>query len=147
MVFVAPGEKKIQECCWLYNRETAVRFSTEVTRVSLLQNDQTGCETHPAHCAMQQGIQFTLGLKRLDRKADDSPPSSAEADNDWSCRSTPPIPYALMALQRDKFKMQMVLMSLMYSSFKIKTFCTPHKPLFWYKTSISYRKGKQIFLL
>jgi hypothetical protein len=97
----------------LYNRETAVRFSTEVTRVSLFQNDQIGSEIHPAPCAMEWGIKCALGLKGPDRKTDDSPPSIAEVDNDWSCNSTPPTTYTLMALHRDKFKRQMILMSLM----------------------------------
>jgi len=34
---------------------------------------------------------LSLGVKRQERLADQSPPSSAEVKNTWNCTSTPPI--------------------------------------------------------
>jgi hypothetical protein len=48
------------------------------------------CGVHPASYIMDMGGYF-LGVKRPEREADHSPPSSAEVKNAWSYTSTPPI--------------------------------------------------------
>jgi hypothetical protein len=66
---------------------TRVRLSWGI---SLHHRVQTGSGAQPASYPMDTGG-FSLGLKRLEREADHSPPSSAEVKNAWSYTSTPPI--------------------------------------------------------
>jgi hypothetical protein len=49
---------------------------------------QIGSEAHPAPYSMHTGV-FSTGVKWLRRKADHSPPPSAEVKNAWSYTSTP----------------------------------------------------------
>jgi len=52
---------------------------------------QIGSRAHPASYPMSTMVSFSLGVKRPDREADHSPPSSAEVNNAWNSTSTPPI--------------------------------------------------------
>jgi hypothetical protein len=45
---------------------------------------QTGSGAHPASYPMDTGITYP-GVKRLEREADHSPPSSAEVKKAWNC--------------------------------------------------------------
>jgi hypothetical protein len=54
--------------------------------VSLLQNAQTGSGPHPVPYSVRTGSCFP-GLKRAERAADLSPPSSVEVNNKWSYTS------------------------------------------------------------
>jgi hypothetical protein len=56
---------------------------------------------------------FSLGVKRLGREADHSPPFSAEVKNACSCTSTPQ--YALMAWCLVKAQGQLYLLPLSFS--------------------------------
>jgi len=46
--------------------------------------------TNAARCPLGTGGSFPV-VKRPGREADNSPPSSAEVNNGWSCTSSPPI--------------------------------------------------------
>jgi hypothetical protein len=55
---------------------------------SLRRQVQTGSAAYPASYQMGIGV-LTQGIKRPEREADHSPPSSAEVRNVWSCTSIP----------------------------------------------------------
>jgi hypothetical protein len=50
---------------------------------------QAGPGAHPASCTMGTGS--FLGVKRVGRGADHTPPPSAEVENEESYNSTPPL--------------------------------------------------------
>jgi hypothetical protein len=73
----------------LDDRGSRVRFPAGGGNFSLLNRVQNGSGAHPASYPMGTRSSF-LGVKRPGREADNSPPSSAEA-NEWIYTSTPPI--------------------------------------------------------
>jgi hypothetical protein len=48
-------------------------------------NVQTGSGTHPASCPIGTGGFISPGVKRPEREANSSPPSSAGVKKEWSC--------------------------------------------------------------
>jgi hypothetical protein len=78
----------------LDDRGSRVRFSAGAGNFSLHHRVQnvSGATQHPLQWV--QGA-LSLGIKRPERKADHSPPSSAEVKNAWSYTSTPQ--YVFMA--------------------------------------------------
>jgi hypothetical protein len=58
--------------------------------LSLLQNVCTCPHTHQASCTIGTGKRFSLGVKRPECDANDSPPPSSKDWNEWSYTSTPP---------------------------------------------------------
>jgi hypothetical protein len=73
---------------------SGVRIPIEAGNYSLHHRVQTGSGAHPPPIQWVPGV-ISLGVKRPGRKADHSPPSSAEVKNAWSYTSTPA--YAFMA--------------------------------------------------
>jgi hypothetical protein len=73
---------------------TGVRFRVRAEICSLPHWHQTGSTSHPAFHSMSTGGSFR-GIKRPDRKADHSVPSSVDVQNAWNCTST--TPYVFMA--------------------------------------------------
>jgi hypothetical protein len=69
-------------------RWSGVRVSARVGNSSLHHRVQTGSGAHPASYSMGNRALF-LWVKRPEREADHSPPSSAEVNNAWSYTSTP----------------------------------------------------------
>jgi hypothetical protein len=67
-----------------------VRFPAETGNFPLHHRVQNGSGAHPASYQWVSGA-LSLGVKRLGREAEHSPPSSAEVKNAWSYTSTPPI--------------------------------------------------------
>jgi hypothetical protein len=67
-----------------------VRFPAGAGNFSVHHRVQNGSEAHPASYPMGTG-DLSLGVKRLGRDGDRSPPSSAEVKNEWSYTSTLPI--------------------------------------------------------
>jgi hypothetical protein len=74
------------EGLWL---DSQIRFPEEVGDFSLFLSVQTGSEAQTASKAMSIGGSFP-GVKRLGRKTDHSPPTSAEVKND---EAIPPLPH------------------------------------------------------
>jgi hypothetical protein len=74
----------------LDDRGSKVRFPAGAGNFSLHHHVQNGSGTHPASYPV--GTRGSLPrVKRPEREADHSPPSSAEVKNAWSYTSTPPI--------------------------------------------------------
>jgi hypothetical protein len=72
----------------LDDRAYRVRLPAGAEDFSLHYRVQNGSAAHPASYPMgTRG--FSLGVKRPERETDHSPPSSAEANNEWSCTPTP----------------------------------------------------------
>jgi hypothetical protein len=78
----------------LEDRGSRVRFPAGAGNFSLHYCVQNGSGAHPTSYPMGTGA-LSLGVKRLGREADHSPPSSAEVKNAWSYTSTPQ--YVFMA--------------------------------------------------
>jgi hypothetical protein len=76
------------------SRKAWFRFP-EVQDFSLLHGVQTGTEAHPASYPMGTGELFPWREKRHERKADQSPRSRAEINND---EAIPPLPHTSYAL-------------------------------------------------
>jgi hypothetical protein len=74
----------------LDDRGSEVRFPAGAGNFSVLHHVQTGSGAHPASFPMGTGVSF-LGLKRPEREADRSPPSSADVKNAWRYTSTLPM--------------------------------------------------------
>jgi hypothetical protein len=88
----------------LDDRGSRVRLPAGAGYFSLHHRIQNGSGAHPASYPMgTRG--FSLGVKRPERKADHSPPSSAEVKNAWSYTSTPQYVFMAWCLvkQRDNF--------------------------------------------
>jgi hypothetical protein len=74
----------------LDDRGSRVRFPAGAGNLSLHHRFQNGSGAHPASYPMSTRGS-SLGVKRLGREHDHSPPSSAEVKNAWSYTSTLPI--------------------------------------------------------
>ena len=61
-----------------------VRLPARARYVSLPQSIQTDSEAHPASSSMETR-KFSLGLKRPERKSDNSFPSSATGETEYIC--------------------------------------------------------------
>jgi hypothetical protein len=72
---------------WLYDRNSRVRFLVRAGNFSLHHRVQNGTGAHPASYPMDTGGCFP-GIKRPACQGNQSPPSSAEVKNAWSCTST-----------------------------------------------------------
>jgi hypothetical protein len=77
----------------IYRRPTGwkarVHFPARARNFSLLNSMQTGSGVHPAYYIMGTGV-ISPGVKGQGRKADHSPPPSAEVNNS---SSIPPLPH------------------------------------------------------
>jgi len=62
----------------------------EAGNFSLHHRVQNGSLAHPASYPVGTGA-LSLGVKRLVRETDNSSPSSAEVNNEWSYTSNPPV--------------------------------------------------------
>jgi hypothetical protein len=67
-----------------------VRILAGAGNFSLRLRVQTGSGAYPGSYPVGTGA-LSLGIKRPEREADNSPPSNSESKNDWSCASTPPV--------------------------------------------------------
>jgi hypothetical protein len=74
----------------LDDRGSGVRFSAGAGNFSHHHRVQNGSGAYPASYSRATGA-LSLGVKRPERKADHSPPSSAEVKNAWNYTSTLPI--------------------------------------------------------
>jgi hypothetical protein len=63
---------------------------------------------------------FSLGLKRLGREADISPPYSAEVKNAWSYTSTPQYVFMAWCLVKHRDKFTFTFNSSQYLKIRIK---------------------------
>jgi hypothetical protein len=72
----------------LDDRGSRVRFPAGAGNVSLHHRVQSGSGAHPASYPMGTRA-LSVVVKRLEREADHSPPSSAEVKHAWSYTSTP----------------------------------------------------------
>jgi hypothetical protein len=72
----------------LDDRDSRVRFPAWAGNFSLHHRVQNGSGAHPDSYPMGIGSP-SLEVKRPEREADHSPPSSAEVKNAWSYTSTP----------------------------------------------------------
>jgi hypothetical protein len=70
------------------DRGSRVRFPAGAENVSLHHRVQTGSGAHPQPPIQWVPGALSLGVKRLVREADHSPPPRAEFKNAWSCTST-----------------------------------------------------------
>jgi hypothetical protein len=93
----------------LEDRGSRVRFPAEAGNFSLNHCVQNGSRTHPASYSMGTVGSFP-GVKRPQREADHSPPSSAEVKDAWSYTSTPQ--YVFMAWCSVKAQIQLYLLPL-----------------------------------
>jgi hypothetical protein len=74
----------------LDDQGSRVRFPAGGGNFSLHHRVHNGSETHPASCPIGTRGSFPW-VKRPEREADNSSPSSAEVKNAWSYTSAPPL--------------------------------------------------------
>jgi hypothetical protein len=68
---------------------------TKTGNLDLIHSNVCFTASRPALGPIQPPIKWVPVIKRPEREADHSPPSTAEVKNEWSCSSTPP--YAFVA--------------------------------------------------
>jgi hypothetical protein len=108
-----------------------VRVPARAGNFSLHHSFQTGSGAHPTSYPMA----FSLGVKRQEREADHSPPSSAEVKNAWNCTSTTPIRLNVVNAQG---KIYLYLMSISFwDTEKLKKYQTQGRVISWHGNEIS----------